>query len=69
MPKNSGGSSIGVLFGAQAIGGWLRLLRGSVVANHFRLLATFYFLAATIVVANLFVLWVPKTAAGSKGDL
>jgi MFS family permease len=61
-PKNMGGSSIGVLFGAQAIGGALGPLLGGLVADRYGLLATFYFLAATIVIANLFVLWVPKTA-------
>jgi MFS family permease len=59
-PKNMGGSSIGVLFGAQAIGGALGPLLGGMVADHYGLLATFYFLAGTIVIANLFVVWVPK---------
>jgi MFS family permease len=60
-PKNMAGSSIGVLFGAQALGGALGPLLGGVVADRFGLLAAFYFLAATIVVANLFVLAVPAT--------
>jgi predicted MFS family arabinose efflux permease len=59
-PKNMGGSSIGVLFGAQAVGGALGPLLGGLVADRFGLLATFYFLAATIVVANLFVIWVRR---------
>ena len=54
-PKNMGGSSIGVLFGAQALGGAIGPLLGGMVADAFGLLATFYFLAGTIVVANLFV--------------
>ena len=59
-PKNMGGSSIGVLFGAQAVGGALGPVLGGLVADRFGLLATFYFLAATIVIANLFVIWVKK---------
>jgi FSR family fosmidomycin resistance protein-like MFS transporter len=59
-PKNMGGSSIGMLFGAQAVGGAIGPLLGGLVADRFGLLATFYFLAATIVVANLFVIWVRK---------
>jgi MFS family permease len=59
-PKNMGGSSIGVLFGAQAVGGALGPLFGGMVADRYGLLAAFYFLAATIVVANLLVFWVPK---------
>ena len=59
-PKNMGGSSIGVLFGAQAVGGALGPLLGGMVADRFGLAATFYFLAATIVIANVFVVWVPR---------
>jgi MFS family permease len=58
-PKNMGGSSIGVLFGAQAVGGALGPLLGGMVADRFGLSAAFYFLAATIVLANLFVIGVP----------
>src|SRR2546430_4888561 len=61
-PRNMGGSSIGLLFGAQAVGGALGPLFGGMVADHYGLLATFYFLAATLVVANLLVFWTPKTA-------
>jgi len=69
-PRNMGGSSIGVLFGAQALGGALGPLLGGIVADHYGLLATFYFLAGTILVANLIVVWVPPvfTAAGSVKD-
>jgi FSR family fosmidomycin resistance protein-like MFS transporter len=59
-PKNMGGSSIGVLFGAQAIGAALGPLVGGMVADRHGLLATFYFLAATIVIANVMVLFIPK---------
>ncbi|HEU4352471.1 MAG TPA: MFS transporter [Burkholderiales bacterium] len=58
-PKNMGGSSIGVLFGAQAVGGALGPLLGGMVADKFGLAAAFYFLAATIVLANFFVIGVP----------
>lgn len=54
-PKNMAGSSIGVLFGAQAAGGAVGPVLGGLVADGFGLLAAFYFLAGTIVVANLFV--------------
>ena len=59
-PKNMGGSSIGVLFGAQALGGAIGPLLGGMVADRFGLLAAFYFLAATIAVANLFILGVRR---------
>jgi predicted MFS family arabinose efflux permease len=68
-PKNMAGSSIGVLFGAQAAGGALGPLLGGAVADRFGLLATFYFLAATIVVANLFVFGVtPAKQSAASAD-
>ena len=59
-PKNMAGSSIGLLFGAQALGAALGPLAGGMVADRYGLLAAFYFLAATIVVANLFVLTIER---------
>ena len=59
-PKHMGGSSIGILFGAQAIGAALGPMFGGLIADRYGLLATFYFLAATIVIANFFVLPVRK---------
>lgn len=59
-PRNMAGSSIGVLFGAQAVGAAIGPLLGGLVADRYGLLATFYFLAATIVVANLFIVPVRK---------
>jgi MFS family permease len=61
-PKNMGGSSIGVLFGAQAVGAALGPWFGGMIADHYGLLATFYFLAVTIVVANVLVFWTPMVA-------
>lgn len=61
-PGNMGGSSIGILFGAQAVGAAVGPLLAGLVADRHGLLATFYFLAATIIVANLFVLFIPKAA-------
>lgn len=61
-PKNLGGSSIGILFGAQAIGAAVGPLVAGLVADRQGLIATFYFLAATIVIANLFIVFTPKSA-------
>ena len=66
-PKNMGGSSIGVLFGAQAIGASLGPLFSGLVADRWGLLATFYFLAFTIVIANLLVFWIPSVEAREPG--
>lgn len=61
-PKNMGGSSIGVLFGAQSLGAAIAPLIGGLIADRWGLSATFYFLAGTIVCANLFVLVMPKVS-------
>jgi MFS transporter, FSR family, fosmidomycin resistance protein len=61
-PRNMGGSSIGILFGAQAVGAAVGPLLAGMVADRQGLIATFYFLAATIVIANLFVLFTPQGA-------
>ena len=61
-PKNMGGSSIGVLFGAQALGAALGPWFGGMIADRYGVLATFYFLAVTIVIANVLVFWTPMRA-------
>ena len=60
-PKNMGGSSIGILFGAQSLGASIAPLMGGLIADRWGLQATFYFLAATIVCANLFILLMPRS--------
>ena len=62
-PKNMGGTSIGVLFGAQALGSAAGPLLGGLVADHYGLSATFAFLAVTIVIANLFIFFMPRAEA------
>jgi MFS family permease len=62
-PKNMGGSSIGILFGAQSLGASVSPLLGGLIADQWGLGATFYFLAGTIVCANLFVALVPRREA------
>jgi MFS transporter, FSR family, fosmidomycin resistance protein len=58
-PKHLGGTAIGILFGAQAVGAAIGPLVAGVIADRFGITATFYFLAATIVFANLFILITP----------
>jgi MFS family permease len=58
-PKNMGGTSIGILFGAQSLGSAVGPLIGGMIADRWGLAATFWFLAATIVIANFFVLAMP----------
>ena len=59
-PKNMGGTSIGILFGAQSMGSAVGPLIGGMIADRWGLTATFWFLAATIVIANFFILGMPE---------
>ncbi len=58
-PPGMGGSSIGILFGAQAAGAAVGPICAGVLADHFGIMAAFYFLAGTIVVANFLVFFTP----------
>ena len=62
-PKTMGGTSIGVLFGAQALGSSVGPVLGGMVADRWGLGSAFYFLAITIVAANLFIFFMPRTEA------
>jgi MFS family permease len=64
-PKNMGGTSIGLLFGMQAVGSSIGPIVGGLLADRFGLLSTFYFLALAIVAANLLVFFIP---ASSEAD-
>jgi len=58
-PANMGGSSIGMLFAIQALGSSIGPLVCGVIADRYGLLATFYFLVATVIVANFFIFFTP----------
>ena len=63
-PPGLGGSAIGLLFGAQAAGAALGPVGAGLLADHYGIMAAFYFLAGTIVVANLLI-FVTPTGTGS----
>jgi MFS transporter, FSR family, fosmidomycin resistance protein len=60
-PANMGGSSIGLLFAIQSLGSSIGPLVCGLIADRYGLLATFYFLVATIIVANMFIFFTPPT--------
>ena len=60
-PKNMGGTSIGILFAVQALGSAISPLIGGLLADRYGLMSTFYFLAFTIVVANLLIFFMPRS--------
>lgn len=56
-----------MLFGVQAIGSSIGPIIGGGMADHFGLMSTFYFLALTIVIANLFIFLIPaQTPSGAS---
>ena len=65
-PKHMGGISVGVLFGTQALGSSVGPIIGGILGDRYGLSATIYFVAASIVIANLFIFFVP--AAGADAD-
>lgn len=58
-PPGMGGSAIGLLFGTQALGQALGPVSAGIIADHFGIMAAFYFLAGTIIIANLMVFVTP----------
>jgi len=64
-PKSMGGSAIGFLFATQAIGGAIGPMVSGILADQYGLGSVFYFLAFTIVIANMFVFFTP---ADSKAE-
>jgi MFS family permease len=58
-PHGMGGSAIGALFSTQALGAALGPVTAGIFADHFGIMAAFYFMACTIVMANLMVFFTP----------
>lgn len=67
-PKNMGGTAIGLMFGMQSGAQAVAPILGGIVADHYGLLAAFYLLAATIIIANLMVYWIPAQAKDASHD-
>jgi MFS transporter, FSR family, fosmidomycin resistance protein len=59
-PARQGGTSIGILFGSQALGAAVGPISGGILADHYGLSVVFLFLAGTIVIANVFVFFTPS---------
>jgi sugar phosphate permease len=58
-PKGLAGTSIGFMFGMQSIGAAIGPFIAGMIADQYGLSSTFYFLAGTIVIANIFMLFTP----------
>lgn len=58
-PAGMAGTSIGLMFGMQSVGAAIGPIVGGLIADRYGLPATFYFLAFTILIANLFMFFTP----------
>jgi FSR family fosmidomycin resistance protein-like MFS transporter len=67
-PPNMGGTSIGILFGAQALGSAISPALAGALADSFGLGAAFYYVTATIIVANLLVFLMPSQSGGVQAS-
>jgi predicted MFS family arabinose efflux permease len=68
-PPGMAGTSIGLLFGTQALGAAIGPFVAGVIADTYGIMTVFYFLAVTIVIANVFTIFTPapeKQAAQVK---
>lgn len=62
-PKNLGGTAIGAMFGIQSLGSAVGPIVCGIIADQYGLLTAFWFLAVSIIVANMFVFFMPHTAS------
>jgi MFS family permease len=60
-PRNLGGTAIGAMFGIQSVGSLIGPLICGLIADQFGLLSAFWFLAVSIIVANMLVFFMPQT--------
>ncbi len=67
-PRQYEGATVGTLFTTQTLFSTLMPLVGGAIADHYGLLAVFYFIAGTVLVANLAVFAVPDLRRPSAAD-
>ncbi|MCY9666811.1 MFS transporter [Paenibacillus alginolyticus] len=67
-PKKMAGTSIGVLFGVQSLGSSFAPLIGGMIADKFGLFSAFYFVAFTIIIANLLIFLMPNDTNHSQDN-
>lgn len=65
-PKHMGGSAIGIMFGSQAVAQAIGPYTAGLLADSYGIMTAFYFLAFTIVLANVFVFFTPTSAKDVK---
>ncbi len=67
VPKEMGGTAVGLMFGSQSLFAAVSPAVGGVLADSYGLMATFYFIAATILVGNVIIMLVPDRLLANAG--
>ncbi|MGG2199134.1 MULTISPECIES: MFS transporter [Paenibacillus] len=67
-PKHMAGTSVGILFGMQSVGQSISPLLGGMISDKYGLFAAFYFVAGTIVIANLLIVFMPRQERSLDGN-
>ena len=65
-PPHLGGTSIGILFASQSLLGGIAPVVGGLVADQYGIEAAFYFIAATVLLANLMILTIKDDRGASR---
>lgn len=65
-PPHLGGTSIGILFASQSLLGGIAPVVGGLIADRYGIEAAFYFIAATVLVANLMIVTIRDDRGRSK---
>lgn len=66
-PPDMAGSATSLLFGTQSVFSMLMPVAGGAIADRYGLAAVFYFLAATVLIANALVYLLPRNGTGGRG--
>lgn len=69
VPRQYEGTTVGTLFTTQSLFSTLMPLIGGAIADHYGLLAVFYFIAGTVLVANLAIFAVPDLRRPATADV
>lgn len=59
VPREMGGTTVGLMFGSQSLFAALSPALGGILADAWGLMAAFYFIATTVLIANVVVMLVP----------